>query len=52
MKLAEQKPEDFERGVRHGSVLHPPVAVLLPSLGLLGVTLSAPLLDHSLAYWE
>ena len=52
MRLAEQKPEDFERGVRSGSVLHPPVDVPSPPLGLLGVTLSASLLDHSLSYWE
>ena len=52
IKLAEQKPDDIERGVRRGSVLHPPVAVPPPPLGLLGVTLSASLLDHSLAYWE
>ena len=52
MKLAEKKPEDFERGVRRGFFLHPPVAVPSPPLGLLGLTLSASILDHSLVYWE
>ena len=47
-----KKLMDFEHGVRHGSILHPPVAVPPPPFGLLGVTLSASLHDRFLACWE
>lgn len=47
-----KKQIDFEHGVRHGSILQPPVAVLPPPFGLLGVTLSASLHDRFLACWE
>ncbi len=43
---------DFEHGVRHGSILHPPVAVPPPPFGLLGVTLSVSLHNRFLACWE
>ena len=47
-----KKLMDFEHGVRHGSILQPPVAVPPPPFGLMGVTLSASLHDHFLACWE
>ena len=47
-----KKLMDFDHGVRHGSILHPPVAVPPPPFGLLGVTLSASLHDRYLACWE
>ena len=51
-ELPAKKLMNFEHGVRHGSILHPPVAVPAPRLGLLGVTLSASLHDRFLAWWE
>ena len=42
------KPEDFERNVRHDSILHPLVAVPPPLLGLIGASLH----DLYLACWE
>ena len=47
-----KKLTNFEHGVRHGSILHPPVAVPPPPFGLLGVTLSASLHDRFMACWE
>ena len=47
-----KKLMDFDQGVRHGSILHAPVANPPPPFGLLGVTLSASLNDRFLACWE
>ena len=48
IRLVVQKLEDFESGVRHGSILHSPVAVQSPLWGLLGASSH----DSYLGSWE